>query len=78
MKWFSRLLSVTAIAYADGRCEVLRGKVGRPVLTDLADELAAAGVGHCEIWIGGNCRIRFSAETPPELHQRLRNILMRI
>lgn len=78
MKWFSRLLSVTSIAFSQGRCEVLRGKMAGPILSDLTDVLAAAAVSCGEIWIGGDGRVRFSPEIPPELHQRLRNILMRI
>ncbi len=78
MKWFSRLLSTTAISFSNGRCDVLRGKAGRFVLSDLADELAAAGVSCGEMWIGGDGRVRFSPEIPPALHQRLRNILVQI
>ena len=78
MKWISRFLSVTTISFSNGRCELLRGKTERSILSDLADELAAVGVEPCEMWIGGNRRVRFSDEIPPELHQRLRNILMRI
>lgn len=78
MKWFSRLLSVTAIAFSNGRCEVLRGKMPGPILSDLADALAASGVSCGEIWIRGDGRVRFSLEIPPELHQRLRNILVQI
>ena len=78
MKWISRLLSVTAISFSNGRCDVLRGKAGRSVLSDLADVLVAAGVSRGEMWTGGDGRVRFSPEIPPELHQRLRNILVQI
>lgn len=78
MKWIFRLLSVTAIAFSNGRCEVLRGKMAGPILSDLADVLVASGVSRGEMWIRGDGRVRFSPEIPPELHQRLRNILVQI
>lgn len=76
MKWFSRVLSVTAISFGSGRCEVLKGNVGRSILSDLSGELTTAGVTRGEMWIQGDGRIRFSNEIPAELHQRLRNILV--
>lgn len=78
MNWFSRMLSVTAISFGNGRCEALKGNVKRSILSDLSGELTASGVTRGELWIQGNGRIRFSAEIPPELHQRLRNILVQI
>lgn len=76
MKWFSRMLSVTALSFGDGRCEILKGKLGGRLLTEVAGELIASGVERAEIWIHGDGRIRFSDEIPSEAHQRLRNILM--
>lgn len=76
MKWISRMLSVAAISVAEGRCELLRGKLDRRLLSELADEMARMKVIQGEIWINGDGRVRFSDEIPPELHQRLRNILM--
>lgn len=76
MKWFSRMLSVSAISVAEGRCVLLKGKLERRLLSDLAGELACSRGIRGEIWINGDGRIRFSDGIPPELHQRLRNILM--
>lgn len=70
------MLSVAAISVVEGRCELLRGKLDRRLLSELSDELARTKVIRGEIWINGDGRIRFSDEIPPELHQRLRNILM--
>lgn len=70
------MLSVSAISVADGRCGLRKGKLERRMLSDLSDELARSKVTRGEIWINGDGRIRFSDEIPPELHQRLRNILM--
>lgn len=78
MRWFSRILSVTAISFEHGRCEVLKGNVRRSILSDLSGELTASGVTCGELWIQGNGRIQFSIEIPPELHQRLRNILVQV
>ena len=75
MKFLSRLLSVTAITFAHGRCQVVRGKVERHRLEALGACLAEAGVGRAEIWIAGDGRVTFSREISPLLHQRLRNIL---
>ncbi len=75
MKFLSRLLSVTAIAYADGRCVALRGKVERHRLEAMEGCLAEAGVARGEIWIAGDGRVTFSREIGAVLHQRLRNIL---
>lgn len=72
------MLSVSAISVAEGRCELLKGKLGRRVFSDLSEELIRSKVTRGEIWINGDGRIRFSDEIPPELHQRLRNILMQI
>ena len=75
MKFLSRLLSVTAITFAHGRCHAVRGKVGHRQLEALGACLAEAGVGRAEIWIAGNGRVKFSREIGPVLHQRLRNIM---
>jgi hypothetical protein len=48
------------------------------VLRDLAGCLVENDVPRAEIRIGGDGRIRFSKEIPPEVHQRLRNILVQI
>lgn len=75
MKFLSRLLSITVIAFADGRCREVKGKVSGNQLRDVANCLTEAGVARSEIWIGGDGRIQFSPEIAPALHQRLRNIL---
>lgn len=78
MKWFSRMLSTTAIPFAGGRCELAKGKLDRRLLAELSDELTRSQVRRGEIWIQGDGRIRFSDEIPPESQQRLRNILVQI
>ena len=78
MKFLSRLLSVTAITFAHGRCQVVRGKVGHHQLEALGACLAEAGVPRAEIWIAGNGRVTFSREIGPALHQRLRNIMREV
>ena len=75
MKFLSRLLSVTAITFAHGRCQAVRGKMERHRLDALDACLAEAGVPQGEIWIAGDGRVTFSREIGPVLHQRLRNIL---
>lgn len=75
VKFLSRLLSVTAIAYANGQCVAVRGKVERHQLEAIEDCLADAGVKRGEIWIAGDGRGTFSREIGPMMHQRLRNIL---
>jgi hypothetical protein len=78
MRFFSRLFSHTVIAFVDGSCVAIQGKVCSGVLRDLAGILVENGVPRAEIRIGGDGRIRFSKEIPPEVHQRLRNILVQI
>ena len=78
MRFFSRLFAHTVIAFADGCCVVVQGKVGSAVLRDLAGCLEENDVPRAEVRIGGDGRIRFSKEIPPEVHQRLRNILVQI
>ena len=75
MNFLSRLLSVTAITFEHGRCQVVRGKVERHRLEALGACLAEAGVACCEIWIAGDGKVTFSREIGTLLHQRLRNIL---
>ena len=75
MKFLSRLLSATAIAYANGHCVAVRGKVERHRLEAIGDCLAEAQVPRGEIWIAGNGRVTFSREIGPMIQQRLRNIL---
>ena len=75
MKFLSRLLAATTIAYTGRKCVALRGKIEHYRLAALADCLAEAGVRRGEIWIAGNGRITFSGEIGQVLHQRLRNIL---
>ena len=75
MKFFSRLLSHTAIGIIDGSAKCLKGKVMNRTLSDVASVTSGSGVAKGEIWIGGDGRIRFSAEIPKELHQRLRNVI---
>ena len=78
MRFFSRLLATTVITFTDSRCAVVKGKVLAWILQDLAGFLVENGVSHAEITIGGNGRACFSKQIPPELHQRLRNILAQI
>ena len=69
------MLAVTAISFRGGHCELLKGKLDRRLLREIAEELVRSHVEGGEIWINGDGRMRFSDEIPPELHQRLRNIL---
>lgn len=78
MNFLSRFLATTVITFTDFRCAAVKGKVESRILREVADCLREGRDAKAEIWIGGDGRARFSKRIPPELHQRLRNILARI
>ena len=75
MKLISRILSQKAIGIRDGFATCLKGKVMGRTLSDVGSLTSQAGIVKGEIWVAANGRIRFSAEIPEQLHQRLRNVI---
>jgi hypothetical protein len=73
--FLQRLLSSTAISFDGSSCVAVKGKVSSRMLRETAECLCENGLKRGEIWIRGDGKFRFSDDIPPELHQRLRNIL---
>ncbi|MDB4544788.1 hypothetical protein N9Z83_02480 [Akkermansiaceae bacterium] len=76
MKWFSRLLSVTAIAITDSHVTCKKGTITPQLTNDLRSFFSGLDHTNAEIWIDGAGKVSFSSEIPVRYHQRLRNILI--
>ena len=76
MKWFSRLLSVTAISINGSHITCKKGKITPGLKKDLHDLFSDMNISKAEIWLDGSGKISFSREIPPRYHQRFRNLLI--
>lgn len=68
--------AATVIRIASGRISLKRGQLRAQAREDLADVLSSAGIACGFIAMTGESRVHFSRNIPPELHQRLRNVLL--
>jgi hypothetical protein len=59
-----------------GRIRVQRGVLRSQVRDDVAEVVSRAGVSNGFISLDGGNHVQFSRTIPPELHQRLRNVLL--
>lgn len=75
MKFFSRLLSAQAFAFAQGKTTSRKGKHSSKLLSELSTLSEKHGISSGEIWVSGDNCITFSKEIPENLHQRFRNII---
>lgn len=75
MNWFLRLLAENTITLQQGQAHDRRNHLVQWKLATIAELLTNAGIHKADIWIATSSAITFSHNIPPELHQKLRNII---
>jgi hypothetical protein len=76
MRFLRRMFATQVIVICGSEVRCVKGRVGSLVLAEVAATSRASGVEDGEIWIDEDDRIRFSGEISPQVHQRLRNVIV--
>jgi hypothetical protein len=69
-------LAATLIRYRNHGLEVRKGLLLPHARAQVAEILASANVANCFITVSEQKRVFFSRQVPPEIHQRLRNVIL--
>ena len=75
MRWLKNICASILIAYRGGKATCQKGKIMQWQLDALAELFYNENLTDTEIRVSSAGHTTFSANIPPSLHQRIRNIL---